>query len=106
MPFKLIGKIELRGPGPLVVVVVVLPGCFRGMAASYVQRGQKRITLSTEPLVVNIIVNYFCICVYCTRKRLKETDTEETIRLFCHIFVMEAFQLGGLGKGRAPWLRL
>ena len=27
---------------------VVLPGCFRGMAASYVQRGHKRITYSTE----------------------------------------------------------
>ena len=31
--------------------VVVLPGCFRGMAASYVQRGHKRITLSTEVLL-------------------------------------------------------
>ena len=32
-------------------VVVVLPGCFRGMAASYVHRGHKRITLSTEVLL-------------------------------------------------------
>ena len=32
-------------------VVVVLPGCFRGMAASYVQRGHKRIILNTEVLL-------------------------------------------------------
>ena len=33
------------------VIVVVIPGCFRGTAASYVQRGHKRITLSTEVLL-------------------------------------------------------
>ena len=33
------------------VVVVVLPSCFRGMAASYVQRGHKRIILNTEVLL-------------------------------------------------------
>ena len=33
------------------VVVVVLPGCFREMAASYVQLGHKKITLSTEVLL-------------------------------------------------------
>ena len=35
----------------VVVVVVVVLGCFRGMTASYVQRGHKRITLSTEVLL-------------------------------------------------------
>ena len=35
----------------VIVVVVVLPGCFRGMAASYVQRGHKRITHSTKVLL-------------------------------------------------------
>ena len=30
---------------------------------------------------------------------LKETDTEETIRFFCHIFIIGGISIGGLG----PW---
>ena len=31
---------------------------------------------------------------------LMETDTEETIRLFCHIFIIDGISIGGVG--RAP----
>ena len=46
---KIIKIYHIRGTD--VVVVVVLPGCFRGMAASYVQKGHKRIILNTEVLL-------------------------------------------------------
>ena len=43
-------NVTIRHP-EIIVVVVVLSGCFRGMTASYVQRVHKRITLSTEVLL-------------------------------------------------------
>ena len=48
------------------------------------------------PLVVTIIVNYCCtrVGLCCTRKMLKETDTEETIGFFVIVLSLVAFQLG------------
>ena len=63
-------KIELRGPGPLVV---------------------------------NFIVNYCCTGILFLAKMIKKPETEET-RLFCHIFIISWFLIGG-GR-QAPWLRL
>ena len=34
-------------------------------------------------------------------KMLKETDTEETIRLFCHIFIIGGISIGGR-EGAGP----
>ena len=60
---------------------------------------QKLNLAGPGPLVVNIIVNYCC-----RQKMLKETETEETIVFFCHIFIIGSISIGG---GPAPlWLRL
>ena len=43
-------------------------------------------------MVVNI-ANYCCM-----QEMLKETETEETISFFCHIFILVASQLEGVGS--------
>ena len=40
-------------------------------------------------------------------KMLKETETKETIVLFCNIFIIESISIeGGPGHLGPPWLRL
>ena len=46
------------------------------------------------------VVRVYC----CTRKLLKETETEQTIGFVSSFVSLIAFQLEG--EGRAPWLRL
>ena len=53
-------------------------------------------------MVVNIIVNYCGMYVCCTRKMLKETDSEETIKFFATFLSLVAFQLGGGGNPGPP----
>ena len=54
------------------------------------------------PLVVNIIVNYCCTRVCCTRKRLKETETEDTTSFLSQFYGWWAYQLGGSGFLPSP----
>ena len=53
-------------------------------------------------LVANINVNYCCIPALSHAKMLKETEAEETIGIFCHIFIT-----GGIliGRGAGPLAR-
>ena len=66
----------------------------------YICIGWQKIKLKGPcPLVVNIDIVADCCCTRecCSRKMLKETQTEETIGFLSSFLSLVAFQLGGTG---------
>ena len=62
-------------------------------------------------LWINIAVNYCQTRVQSYTKILKEIETKETIRFFCHVFIIGSNSIRGGGEGvwwglpGPPWLR-
>ena len=55
-------------------------------------------------LFVNIIVNYWCMCVLRYANILKQTETEETNH-FCYLFLVGDISIGGsLGPLATPMM--